>query len=107
MIINNHNLNKRNKKNLKVKFNLIRQPHPQIENIIKKNNKIKIIKKIIIFFIQIKLFEHAIFEFRSKLGRLLSSNIILNLNIIKEYKMFSKENIYKIKILLTDSNLKE
>ena len=39
-----------------------------------------IIKSIIIFFIPINLFEHAIFEFRSKLGRLLSSNLILNLN---------------------------
>ena len=40
----------------------------------------KIIKNIIIFLIPIELFEHAIFEFRSKLGRLLSSNIILNIN---------------------------
>ena len=40
----------------------------------------KIIKNIIIFLIPTELFEHAIFEFRSKLGRLLSSNIILNIN---------------------------
>ena len=38
----------------------------------------KLIKKIIIFFVPIELLEHAIFEFRAKLGRLLSSNIILN-----------------------------
>ena len=40
----------------------------------------KIIKNIIILLIPIELFEHAIFEFRSKLGRFLSSNIILNIN---------------------------
>ena len=38
----------------------------------------KIIKEIILFFMTIELFEHAKFEFRSNLGRLLSSNLKLN-----------------------------
>ncbi|MAE08890.1 MAG: hypothetical protein CL661_09050 [Bacteroidetes bacterium] len=38
----------------------------------------KIFKKIIIFFIPIELYEHAKFEFRSKLGRILSRSLILN-----------------------------
>ena len=38
----------------------------------------KIIKKIIIFFIPIELYEHAKFEFRSKLGRILSRSLKLN-----------------------------
>ena len=40
----------------------------------------KIIKNIIIFFIPIELFEHARFEMRSKLGRLLSRDLKLNRN---------------------------
>jgi len=39
---------------------------------------ITIIKKIIIFFIPIELYEHAKFEFRSKLGRILSRSLKLN-----------------------------
>ena len=39
----------------------------------------KIIKEIILFFMTIELFEHAKFEFRSNLGRLLSSNLKLNI----------------------------
>ena len=38
----------------------------------------KIIKKIIILFIPIELYEHAKFEFRSKLGRILSRSLKLN-----------------------------
>ena len=38
----------------------------------------KIIKKKIIFFIPIELYEHAKFEFRSKLGRILSRSLKLN-----------------------------
>ena len=38
----------------------------------------KIIKNIIIFFIPIELFEHARFEMKSKLGRLLSRGLKLN-----------------------------
>ena len=40
----------------------------------------KIIKEIILFFMTIELFEHAKFEFRSNLGRLLSSNLKLDSN---------------------------
>ena len=39
---------------------------------------ITIIKKIIILFIPIELYEHAKFEFRSKLGRILSRSLKLN-----------------------------
>jgi len=39
---------------------------------------ITIIKKLIIFFIPIELYEHAKFEFRSKLGRILSRSLKLN-----------------------------
>ena len=38
----------------------------------------KIIKKKIIFFLPIELYEHAKFEFRSKLGRILSHSLKLN-----------------------------
>ena len=41
---------------------------------------ITIIKKIILFFITIELFEYTKFEFRSNLGRLLSSNLKLDSN---------------------------
>ena len=40
---------------------------------------ITLIKKIIIFFIPIELYEHAKFEFRSKLGRILSHSLKLNI----------------------------
>ena len=40
----------------------------------------KIIKEIILFFMTIELFEHAKFEFRSNLGRLLSGNLKLDSN---------------------------
>ena len=40
---------------------------------------ITIIKRILIFFIPIELYEHAKFEFRSKLGRILSHSLKLNI----------------------------
>ena len=39
---------------------------------------IAIIKKIIIYFIPIELFEHFMFDIRSKLGRILSQSLKLN-----------------------------
>lgn len=39
-----------------------------------------LIKNIINYFVPIDLFEHAIFELRSKLGRMLSSNLLINLD---------------------------
>ena len=39
----------------------------------------KLIKEIILFFMTIELFEHAKFEFRSKLGRILSHSLKLNI----------------------------
>jgi len=61
----------------------------------------KIIKNIIIFFVPIELLEHAIFEFRSKLGRLLSSNITLNLNN-NNYINLGCGNSYKANFINVD-----
>ena len=58
----------------------------------------KLIKKIIIFFVPIELLEHAIFEFRSKLGRLLSSYIILSLNN-NNYINLGCGNSYKVNFI--------
>ena len=61
----------------------------------------KLIKKIIIFFVPIELLEHAIFEFRSKLGRLLSSNIILSSNN-NNYINLGCGNTYKVNFINVD-----
>ena len=61
----------------------------------------KIIKGIILFFMTIELFEHAKFEFRSNLGRLLSSNIKLNTNKIN-YLNLGSGNTYKDNFINVD-----
>ena len=61
----------------------------------------KIIKEIILFFMTIELFEHAKFEFRSNLGRLLSSNLKLNTKKIN-YLNLGSGNTYKDNFINVD-----
>jgi len=61
----------------------------------------KIIKEIILFFMTIELFEHAKFEFRSNLGRLLSSNLKLDRNN-NNYLNLGSGNTYKDNFINVD-----
>ena len=61
----------------------------------------KIIKEIILFFMTIELFEHAKFEFRSNLGRLLSSNLKLDSNN-NNYLNLGCGNSYKTNFINVD-----
>ena len=68
----------------------------------------KIIKEIILFFMTIELFEHAKFEFRSKLGRILSRSLKLNsrnanyINII--FKYFYEKILLTLKLFRNIKN---